>query len=185
MKRLVPDEIILGILKYKPAHGYELIDRFKSRAQLGRIWTMSASQVYAVLKRLAVDGVIVGQEINSQDAPTRTEYRVTILGDALLESWLYNSQPSSSIHRIRVEFISRIFIACLLERPCDAIFMHQIGVCEAQKRKVHAEKLRCTSDIEKITLDFVLGQLEAALTWLYAYRSDFRMDTAKYQQAIP
>ncbi|MFN2304388.1 MAG: hypothetical protein ACK2TV_11725 [Anaerolineales bacterium] len=63
--------------------------------------------------------------------------------------------------------------------------MHQIGVCEAQKRKVHAEKLRCTSDIEKITLDFVLGQLEAALTWLYAYRSDFRMDTAKYQQAIP
>ena len=173
MKRLVPDEIILGILKFQPTHGYELIERFNSRAELGRVWTMSSSQIYAVLKRLAAQGAIDGQEINTLDAPTRIVYHVTELGDAQLETWLYEPQPSSSIHRIRVEFISRVYVASLLQKPCDAIFINQIRVCETQHEKVAENIENCASGLEKMTLKFVLGQLESALEWLRFYRIEF------------
>lgn len=173
MKRLVPDEIILGILKYQPAHGYELIERFRSQAQLGRVWTMSSSQIYAVLKRLAIQGAVVGQEIETSDAPPRIEYHVSALGDELLIAWLYEQRPSSSIHRIRVEFLSRLYVASLLNQPCEAIFDHQIQVCEAQIKKTTSDKVNSASDLENITLHFVVGQLEAAINWLRFYRSEF------------
>ena len=185
MKRLVPDEIILGILKYQPTHGYELIERFRSQAQLGRVWTMSSSQIYAVLKRLDEQDAIVGREINNKDAPARTEYHVTALGYEQLKSWLYEPQPSSSIHHIRVEFISRLYVASLLHHPCDAIFDHQIRVCEAQIDKTSEDMINSASGQENMTLHFVLGQLEAAINWLQFYRSEFvdKHTTGSYQSA--
>jgi DNA-binding PadR family transcriptional regulator len=52
MRVPVPDELILGLLAAEPMHGYQILARFEAPSELGRVWTMSRSQVYAVLKRL-------------------------------------------------------------------------------------------------------------------------------------
>ena len=41
-----------GIVAARARHGYQLIDCFRDTAQLGRVWDLSTSQLYAVLKRL-------------------------------------------------------------------------------------------------------------------------------------
>jgi DNA-binding PadR family transcriptional regulator len=166
MNRPVPDEVILGLLKAQPAHGYQLLEYFRSSSALGRIWTMSASQLYAVLKRLSNDGDIVGMELEVRNAPTRVEYTITASGEQKLEAWLFNSQPSTSIHRIRVLFLSRVFIANLLGTPLDMIVSAQMSACQAQLEAVIAQKLRSQSEIEQLTLNFVISQLEAAIRWL-------------------
>jgi DNA-binding PadR family transcriptional regulator len=166
MNAPVPDEVILGLLATQPQHGYELLERFRSRAHLGRIWTMSTSQLYAVLKRLEREGLIEGQQFQSPDAPPRIEYGVTEAGLRRLHNWLNEPQPSSSIRRIRVEFLSRLYIASLLNIPPTDIVERQRSICLEQRERLLKDRQQAASEVEALTLDLVLGQLEAALTWL-------------------
>ena len=83
MPRLTPDEVVLGLLKAHPTHGYELLETFHDRAHLGRIWNMSTSQLYAVLKRLEEEGASTGHTIPREDAPTKYLRPAAGLGDCL------------------------------------------------------------------------------------------------------
>lgn len=166
MKAPVPDQVILGLLTARPQHGYDLLDRFRARSDLGRIWTMSISQLYAVLKRLEREGAITGRQIESPDAPPRTEYTVTAAGCRQLEAWLNEPCPSTSIRRIRVEFLSRLYIASLLSIPPEDIIVRQRAVCLEQRERLLMERQQAASEVEALALDFVIGQLEAALAWL-------------------
>ncbi len=167
MSRLTPDEVLLGLLKAHPSHGYELLETFRDRAHLGRIWNMSTSQLYAVLKRLEESGAITGREVPCKDAPAHTEYALTNLGEGLLAAWLAEPHPPTSIHRIRVQFLSRLYIAALLDLPSDEIIAHQLAVCEAQMNVIRKETERTESPVEALTLNFVLGQLSACIAWLH------------------
>jgi DNA-binding PadR family transcriptional regulator len=166
MKRLTPDEVLLGLLKAQPAHGYELLETFHDPTRLGHIWNMSASQLYAVLKRLEERGLISGAEVPQPNAPARTEYHLTELGEARLEGWLAEPHPPTSIHRIRVLFLSRLYIAALLDRPDETVITRQLAACESQLARTKAERERTSSPIKALTLDFVIGQLEACIAWL-------------------
>ena len=61
MSTLTPDETILGLIAIQTCYGYELIETFRSSSELGDIWKMSTSQIYAVLKRLERVGLIDGR----------------------------------------------------------------------------------------------------------------------------
>lgn len=167
MTRLTPDEVLLGLLKAQPAHGYELLETFRNPDHLGHIWNMSTSQLYAVLKRLEGGGWIAGQAVPQPNAPDRTEYAITELGAARLDSWLAEPHPPASIHRIRVQCLSRLYIASLLKRPTEGILNRQLAACQTQLARTQAERRRAASPIKALTLDFVIGQLEACLAWLH------------------
>ena len=166
MNRLSPDEVILGLLKAAPSYGYELLDRFRDPDHLGRIWNMSTSQIYAVLKRLENEAAITGRPIPQPDAPPRMEYGLTPQGEARLAAWLADPHPPVSIHRIRVVFLSRLYIATLLNLPTEGIINYQLTVCERQLKKIQSVITSSSSPVEVLTLQFVEGQLESAIDWL-------------------
>ena len=166
MKRPVPDEVILGLLKSNPTHGYDLLEIFRSNDQLGHVWTLSTSQLYAVLKRLENDGAIIGKEIISEDAPVRVVYSVTDKGSEQLDDWLFEKNPSSSVHRIRVFFLSRLYIADLLGVDISNIVEYQKSVCEKQLKIFIEEQEKARSSFERLALDFIIDQLESACQWL-------------------
>ena len=158
--------VILGLLALQPAHGYELLERFKSKEQLGRIWTMSTSQLYAVLNRLNEEGAVTGRRLLPKDGPPRTQYTITEKGHSLVHTWLFDPNPSTSIHRIRVMLLSRLYIATRLGVPVTRIFENQISVCRMQFQKLSKKQQDSDSWIEKLTLDYVLNQLTCLLKWL-------------------
>jgi len=166
MKRLVPDPVVLGLIKKQPSHGYELLEQFNSNEHLGRIWTMSTSQLYAVLKRLEKQETIIGKEVIVPDAPPRREYVITDEGERQLHNWLWEPNPSTSIHRIRVMFLSRIFIATILDLPTKRIVDAQKSMCLTQQEKLTTISEQSYSVYEKFALDFVVGQLKSAIAWL-------------------
>jgi DNA-binding PadR family transcriptional regulator len=166
MKKPVPDEVILGLLKKKPSHGYELLAYFRSKHQLGRNWTMSTSQLYAVLKRLDGAGAIVGKKLESTNAPPRIEYAITHHGEKQLLDWLFVGEPSPNITRIRVMFLSRIFIANLLGMDFEKIVDAQVRTCKKQKEKYISLYHESKSDIERLTIDFIINQLTSSIQWL-------------------
>lgn len=161
----VPDETILGILAAEPQHGYQLLARFQSRADLGRVWTLSTSQLYAVLKRLEAEGLVRGKTVQSGEAPPRREYATTAAGRRRLEAWLEQPQLSASVRQVRVQFISRLYVARMLGRPTRRLVQAQRKVCEQQRRKLLAAR-KIAPEMEALVLDFVLGQLDAVLDWL-------------------
>ena len=166
MKRLTPDEVILGLLKVRPAHGYELLEWFRSPQHLGRIWKMSTSQLYAVLKRLEEKDLITGHVLPGSDAPSRIEYIITEKGERRLMDWLDESHPPISIHRIRVLFLSRLYIASLLHLPAEGIIARQRSTCEEHLRGLKSERAGTSTDIEALTLDYMIGQFTTVIRWL-------------------
>src|SRR4051794_12047761 len=99
MSQLIPDETLLGLLMAKSQHGYQLLEAFQNPSALGRVWKLSTSQLYAVLKRLHERGFITGEEAFSADAPPRTIYYITPQGQADMQAWLTETQPSPSVRR--------------------------------------------------------------------------------------
>ncbi len=166
MSSITPDETILGLLAVRARHGYELLDCFRDSSQLGEVWHLSTSQLYAVLKRLEGQGLTEGQEVFVPDAPTRIEYRLTSAGDACLNAWLNELSPSASIHRVRVEFLSRLYIARLLDIPTVPIVEHQKASCFKKKNELLDSLHRAAPGIGRLTLELVIAQLDVILQWL-------------------
>jgi len=166
MEQLTPDYVLLGLLAVRPAHGYHLLEVFRQPEALGEVWDLSTSQLYAVLKRLESKGWIRGQTLTSGEAPPRTEYQLTPEGQAQLELWLHQPKPSASIRRVRVEFLSRLYVARILNLPTTGIVQAQKRACQQAQQALSEEKKQRLPSIGLLTLDFVLFQLEAVLAWL-------------------
>jgi DNA-binding PadR family transcriptional regulator len=166
MTPLTPDETILGLLAAQARHGYQLLECFHDSSQLGTVWYLSTSQVYAVLKRLEQQGLIAGRTVEMSDAPTRTEYCLTEAGENRLHGWLDEVYPSPSIRRIRVEFLSRLFIARLLNIPTLTIVKQQKAACRQRLAELVAERAQTMPGISFLTTELVIAQLSAVLQWI-------------------
>ncbi len=166
MNQPAPDNVILGLLAVQPCHGYQLLEYFHDSNGLGRVWLMSTSQLYLVLKRLEEKNLIDGRAVHSPDAPTRTEYRLTEAGRDSLDLWLNDPQPSASIRRVRVEFLSRLHIARLLDLPTDGIVQHQRMACQHQRKILVAQREETPPGIGFLALEFMLFQLDSVLQWI-------------------
>lgn len=158
-----PDEVVLGLVAVQPQHGYQLLEHFRSPTRLGRIWRLSTSQLYAVLKRLEGQGEIVGREMAQQDAPPRTEYAITDVGRERLMRWL-NAEPGVSVRRVRVDFLSRLVIARLLKLPAKPLIERQRNVVERQRDQLAQENASDVIEAEALKLEIIL--YDAILKWI-------------------
>jgi PadR family transcriptional regulator, regulatory protein AphA len=78
---------VLGLLAWKgEATGYEL-HKLAART-VGFIWAPARSQLYAVLKRLARDGLAEGRAVRQTDRPDKRIFTITDAGMATLREWL-------------------------------------------------------------------------------------------------
>lgn len=166
MSSITPDETILGLLALRARHGYELLDCFRDSSQLGEVWKLSTSQLYAVLKRLDSQGLIEGHEVLVPDAPTRTEYRLTSVGETRLQAWLNELFPSASVNRVRVEFLSRLYVARLLDIPTAPLVERQKASCLEKKIELLDCLHKAEPGIGRLTLELVIAQLDVILQWL-------------------
>jgi DNA-binding PadR family transcriptional regulator len=166
MSSITPDETLLGLLAAQARHGYQLLECFRNPAELGEVWNLSTSQLYAVLKRLASQGLIRGESMESPDAPTRMEYDLTESGRARLEAWLHDDQPTASIRRVRVEFLSRLYIARLLNLPTIGIVNRQKAVCRRKHAELLLQRNEFPPGVGFLALELMIAQLEAVLGWI-------------------
>jgi DNA-binding PadR family transcriptional regulator len=166
MSQITPDETLLGLLAARTCHGYELLECFRDPAKLGEVWNLSTSQLYAVLKRLCQQGTIFGQTTDSPDGPTRTEFQLTPIGQSRLQAWLDEEHPSPSIRRVRVEFLSRLYVARLLNLPTIPIVLRQKRACQQHLAELLTQRDLAAPGIGYLTLDLVIAQLEAVLRWI-------------------
>ncbi len=98
-------ELVLGMLKLAPAHGYEL--RVRVREELGPAWRVASSQLYAWLHRLEEQGLIQSSTVEAPGRPPRTVYALTPAGEKRFWAWLL-ADPLTE-RRPRGTFLVRLY----------------------------------------------------------------------------
>ncbi|MEZ4669059.1 MAG: PadR family transcriptional regulator [Anaerolineae bacterium] len=169
MAQPTPDETLLGILMARPQHGYQLLDIFQDLQQLGQVWKLSTSQLYAVLKRLETQRFIIGEEKNSPDAPPRMVYQVTELGKQQVMEWLNQPRPSPSVRRVRVEFLSRLFVAGKLNMSLRVIIQRQKQACRRELASLLDQRRESSVGVAHLSLELNIVQLKGILHWIDRY----------------
>jgi DNA-binding PadR family transcriptional regulator len=158
-----PQPALLGLLMSNPKHGYELHQEFNR--ELGRVWQIGLSQLYAQLKQLEEAGLVTAQTEPQPNRPPRKVFRLTPEGEQVFLDWVH--QPTPYLRHIRVEFLARLYFFVRLSLPeLDLLVTEQKAVCEAQVGRFEALAKKTDDDYRRLVLEFRLGQLEAVIRWL-------------------
>jgi DNA-binding PadR family transcriptional regulator len=93
--RKVIELAILGALKERPMHGYELKKRLSGT--LGHFWSISFGSLYPALKRLEASDAIEKAYTVKEKTRNRYVYRITDAGEGLFNKLLSEPGPPSDI----------------------------------------------------------------------------------------
>ena len=154
---------LLGLLMIEPKHGYELHQEFNHN--LGRVWDIGLSQLYAQLKLLEESGLLTAQTEPQSNRPPRKVYHLTSEGrDAFLE-WV--RRPTPYLRHIRVEFLARLYFYQELSLPgLEQLVAEQKAVCLTQIERFERLSGETHDQYRRLVLEFRQGQLEAVIQWL-------------------
>lgn len=170
MARVSPEYVILGLLEARSCHGYELMEHFRVAEKLGNIWKLSTSRIYALLKRLENQQLIDGREEDATDAPMRTVYWLTPQGYAVLFDWLEDPEPSASTRNIRTEFLSRLYIARVLDLPTEAIITAQHNACLIRLDRMESQIKLKPGSIGSLAIELQIAEMKVIIEWIETCR---------------
>jgi DNA-binding PadR family transcriptional regulator len=155
--------VLLGLLMGQPRHGYELYREFSQ--ELGRVWQIGQSQLYAQLGRLEEAGLVAAHTEPQPGRPPRKVYHLTSQGRAIFEEWVH--QPTPYLRYLRVEFLARLYFFQRLSLDgLDRLVAEQKAVCSAQVERFGRLAAETADPFRGLVLEFRRGQLEAVIRWL-------------------
>jgi DNA-binding PadR family transcriptional regulator len=151
-------------------HGYDLHQRVED--ELGRVWYIGMSNLYAALKRLEEAGYVEVSLAPQESYPARKVHHITPSGRERFMEWVRD--PIPSIRDMRVEFPAKLYFYRLLGlEGRDALITAQEAVCRERLERVEkSAKAVPPGDFSQLVFDFRRRQIVAILEWLAAYRSE-------------
>jgi DNA-binding PadR family transcriptional regulator len=157
---------VLGLLKEKPMHGYELKQRLIE--QLGPFGRFSYGSLYPTLKRLAKEGAVETDLPKGETPRRKNVYRVTEDGEILFKELLEESGPS--ITEERNAFMLRLaFFRYMKPETRQRILEGRRGYLQnyLQKMGVSFKKARDKVDTwnEQLT-NYAVNEAEHDIRWL-------------------
>lgn len=158
-----PQPVLLGLLLAEPRHGYDLYQEFSR--ELGRVWDLGMSNLYAQLKQLEEAGLVEARTEPQPGRPVRRIYRLTPDGHAVFLEWV--RQPTPYLRRIRVEFLVRLYFFRRLGLDgLDGLVARQQEVCQVQMERFERLSAEADDAFRRCVLEFRRGQLQAVVRWL-------------------
>lgn len=158
-----PQPALLGLLMTEPKHGYELHQEFSSN--LGHVWRVGLSQLYAQLKQLEEAGLVAAQTEPQLNRPPRKVYHLTPEGRQVFTDWVH--RPTPYLRQIRVAFLVRLYFYQQLSLPgLDQLVAKQKQVCQAQADRFDQLAGETDNRFRQLVLEFRRGQLGAVIQWL-------------------
>jgi PadR family transcriptional regulator AphA len=158
-----PQPVLLGLLMSGPRHGYDLYQELSR--ELGRVWDLGLSNLYAQLKQLEEAGLVEAQTEPQPGRPARKVYRLMPEGRAVFLDWV--RQPTPYLRHIRVGFLARLyFFRRLAFDGLDELVAQQQAVCQTQIERFERLASEADDEFRRCVLEFRRGQLEAVIRWL-------------------
>jgi len=158
-----PQPALLGLLVGRPMHGYELYQEFSR--ELGGVWEIGLSQLYAQLKLLEEAGLVTAETEALPNRPSRKVYHLTPEGQDVFAEWV--RQPAPYLRQMRVEFLARLYFFRRLELPgLEPLVARQREVFWSQAQRFERLAAEVDDPFRRLVLEFRQGQLVAVCRWL-------------------
>jgi DNA-binding PadR family transcriptional regulator len=164
---LALEHALLGFLRERPMHAYEIHQRLLQAEALGLVWRLKQSRVYALLGRLEQAGYVAGAPEPPNSGPPRRALRLTPEGRAAFARWV--AAPVHHGRDFRIEFLAKLFFAGQEHPPAvAALIERQREACRGWLADLRgqAEPIRAARPYDWLVLQFRIGQIEAILEWL-------------------
>lgn len=161
-----PQFAILGFLRFRPMHGYDL--QHHLAMNLREVWHISQSQTYNILKRLEKEGWIDSTNQPQEKRPDRTLYSLTNIGRTEFDNWLYTPTPSSA-RAIRMEFITRLFFATQISKEvCIQLLQGQEHATQQdlERLRKRLSDIPPSQVFNRLGLELRVKQLLSMLEWM-------------------
>ena len=163
------ENTLLGLLKQKPRHGYDLAREFDDDTPLGEVLHLEPSMLYAYLKKLESAELIVAEVEANDPRPPRKVFALTDEGERVLDEWL--DEPVARTRDLRLEFLLKLYIARLLDVDvAGRLVVRQRELCEGLVSNLRTQAAEESDDFRRLVLEMRLAQNEALLGWLHATR---------------
>lgn len=163
-KRLnVAEYPVLAVLNIAPSHGYEVWRYLDDN--LGSVWKLGRSQVYALLSQMERDGLLYHERVEQSNLPARKVFDLTDEGRRVLDAWI--RQPVYHIRDFRLEFPAKLHFARKQSSEiAEDLLRDQIDTCAGQRMRMEKAQTRCKTQIERSILGYRISILDATVTWL-------------------
>jgi PadR family transcriptional regulator AphA len=164
------ENALLGILMTGPKYGYELHGYVS--AQMNQFWDLSMSQVYALLKRLENDGVVVSQEEWQERRPAKKIFTLTPSGRERFLQWV--NSPVEHVRDMRIEFTAKLFFVRELGLTTGlSLIDKQIDALKEKLQVIESSKHEIIDAFQTLLYSFKASQTTAALDWLWECKACF------------
>jgi DNA-binding PadR family transcriptional regulator len=157
---------ILGVLRARPTHGYEIAQRFGDNTDLSLVLPLDRNSVYTLLKDLDSQGLIQGRREVIGLRPVRTVFSLT--SDARTRFLAWATEPVERLRELRSAFLLKLYFCRELgAEPSARLLDAQVQTTRAYLEDV--SQLMRASQLGSFTQSVYsskLGAAEAALSWL-------------------
>jgi len=164
---LTNEYILLGFLYQQPGYGYDIYKELNGLVGLALVWHVKQSQVYALLDKLEMEGLLESCFEAADPRPARKMYSLTETGQQLFLQWVHS--PVEHGRDMRQNFLARLYFARQLgdDATCD-LLEQQIVVCKGWLERHHTRltQLEEDQDYERIVYRYRITNEEAMLAWL-------------------
>ena len=158
-----PQPVLLGFLMLGPQHPYELHQEFSR--ELGRVWRVGQSHLYAYLKQLAESGLATVKTEAQTNRPSRNIYHITAAGQETFLNWLH--QPTQHVRHIRLEFLARLYFFRRLALPGLAqLVADQKALLQSRIESLNHAFSETEDEYWRLVLEFRQGEMQAIIGWL-------------------
>lgn len=157
---------ILGLLRERPMHGYEVARHFRPEADLGQVAPADMSTIYTFLKDLQEQGLITGKRVTVGARPPRTVFSLTAEAQTLLDDWLH--RPVARMREVRMDFLLKLYFARRYgAEQAAALIGSQIVACRSYVERLKASEAELDpASFEYVVLESKLTAAEGVLAWL-------------------
>ena len=156
---------LLGFLRERPMHGYEIHQKMGQPTGLGLVWHLKQSQLYALLGKLERWGYLSKRTEQRPSHPPRKVFELTALGQEQFLNWLEN--PVVHGRELRLDFLAKLYFvqredSAILQRLID----RQRQTCRTWLQSGQPHIFDDEATYESLVHQFRVGQIDAMLDWL-------------------
>ncbi|HET9111834.1 MAG TPA: PadR family transcriptional regulator [Ktedonobacterales bacterium] len=181
-RREVAEYALLGLLREGPQHGYRLAQAFTPDGRLGIALRLKMSQMYAYLRKLERQGLLVAhEEMDAGSHRARRVFALTSEGERVFDSWL--AEPVDATREVRLAFLLKL--AFTLDDPSAALVLterqREATAAWVERQRVRAERMSAQTprSIAQLTLRHRVLLSEATLRWLDETEAQLRSLTSQ------
>jgi DNA-binding PadR family transcriptional regulator len=166
----VGEYAILGVLRERPMHGYEIARRFAADLDLGLVLPLDMSTVYALLKDLHEQGLIEGHRETVGLRPPRTVFRLTPEAEVLLRHWL--EEPVGRLREVRSDLLLKLYF-CRAAGTAGTVRLLDAQIASSRAYLARLERLAAEADaesFERLVRASKISAARATIAWLMEER---------------